>query len=99
MSVVAPTVVDALRAVTEPCSILMRRPMSIVDMGLIEAIEIEGGHVHVTLVLTDASCVHFTSMQRYIGEVLVELEGVDEVTVGMSVTQLWTPDRVSGEFR
>jgi metal-sulfur cluster biosynthetic enzyme len=98
MSVVATTVLDALRSVTEPCSILMRRPMSIVDMGLIESVEIEGGHVHVTLVLTDASCVHFTSMQRYIREVLLELEAVDEVTVGMSVTQLWTPDRMTAEF-
>ena len=59
-----------------------------------EEVVIDGGHVHVVLVLTDPSCVHFLGMRRYIVDVLTALAGVDTVDVSMSTTQLWTSDRV-----
>jgi metal-sulfur cluster biosynthetic enzyme len=86
-------VLAALRSVPEPCSIAMGRPTDICEMGLIEDVRIEGSRVQVTLVLTDPSCVHFTAMQRYISDALLELDGVSEVAVSMSTTQLWTPER------
>jgi metal-sulfur cluster biosynthetic enzyme len=86
-------VMEALGAVPEPCSVLMRRPTDIASMGLIESVEIEGGKVDVVLVLTDPSCVHFNGMSRYIADALADVEGVEEVEVTMSTTQLWTPDR------
>lgn len=82
-----------LRRVPEPCGILMREPIDICDMGLVDEIVIGDGHVRVVLVLTDASCVHFSGLQRYIGDVLRELPGVDTVEVVASTTELWTPDR------
>jgi len=88
------SVLEALRGVPEPCSIAMKTPMDICEMGLVEEIEIAGGHVGVTLVLTDPSCVHFTAMQRFITDELLELEGVESVSVGLSTRTLWTPDRV-----
>jgi metal-sulfur cluster biosynthetic enzyme len=87
-------VLDALRGVPEPCSIAMKAPMDITEMGLVETIEIDGDHVDVTLVLTDPSCVHFTAMQRYISDELLQLDGVETVAVGISARTLWTPDRV-----
>ena len=86
-------VMEALGTVPEPCSVLMRRPTDIHSMGLIESVAIEGGKVDVVLVLTDPSCVHFTAMRSYIGDALADVEGVEEVEVTMSTTQLWTPDR------
>jgi metal-sulfur cluster biosynthetic enzyme len=86
-------VMEALGTVPEPCSVLMRRPTDIASMGLIESVEIEGGKVDVVLVLTDPSCVHFNGMRRYIADALADVEGVEEVEVTMSTTQLWTPDR------
>jgi metal-sulfur cluster biosynthetic enzyme len=70
----------------------MGSPQSIVDMGLIESITIEGSAVRVCLVRTDPYCVHFTVMRRYITEVLDPIDGVEEVDVTMSTAQLWTPD-------
>lgn len=86
-------VLDALRAVPDPCSIAMRAPVDICEMGLVEEIAIEDGHVDVTLVLTDPSCVHFTALQRFIRDQLLNLDAVESVTVGMSTRTLWTPDR------
>jgi metal-sulfur cluster biosynthetic enzyme len=94
MSVARAAVLAALRAVPEPCSIAMRAPMDICEMGLVEDIEIDGGHVGVTLVLTDPSCVHFGAMRRFISDELLKLDSVETVGVGTSTRTLWTPDRV-----
>jgi metal-sulfur cluster biosynthetic enzyme len=88
-----------LRRVPEPCGLLMRTPLNICEMGLIETIEREAGHVRVELVLTDTSCVHFAGMRGYIADVLKELPGVESVTVTASTTTLWTPDRLTHSER
>ncbi|HKS98649.1 MAG TPA: iron-sulfur cluster assembly protein [Rugosimonospora sp.] len=84
---------DHLRRVPEPCALLMRRHDDIVAMGLVDGVECHDGHVRVELVLTDASCVHFGGLQRYIRDVLTGLPGVRTVAVTASRTKLWTPDR------
>lgn len=84
-----------LRRVTEPCSIAMRRPIDIVDMGLVERIDVDAGHVRVELCLTDPACVHFRALQRYIADVLLEHGGVESVEVVQTVDELWTPDRAA----
>ncbi len=87
---------ECLRTVPEPCSLLMREPTNITDMGLLEHVEIDGGRVRVELVLTDPSCLHFGAMQRFITDALLHVDGVDEVEVRASTTVLWSPDRVVG---
>jgi metal-sulfur cluster biosynthetic enzyme len=82
-----------LRQVPEPCGLLMRAPLDITEMGLVDEISCENGRVRVVLVLTDPSCVHFGGMRRYITDVLGELPGVETVEVAISTTTLWTPDR------
>jgi metal-sulfur cluster biosynthetic enzyme len=87
---------ERLRTVPEPCGLLMRTPIDICEMGLVDEISCSDGRVRVELVLTDASCVHFGGLRRYITDVLLELPGVDTVEVTASTTKLWTPDRRSG---
>lgn len=84
---------EALHRVPEPCGLLMREPIDICDMGLVDLIEHDAGRVRIVLVLTDASCVHFTGLQRYIADVVGELPGIESVTVDASTTDMWTPDR------
>jgi metal-sulfur cluster biosynthetic enzyme len=83
-----------LRKVREPCSILMRNPIDICEMGLVEDIRVVSGHVVVELCLTDPSCVHFNALQQYIIDELRQLEGVVSVEVTQTTLTLWTPDRV-----
>ena len=82
-----------LECVTEPCSIAFGKPISIVEMGLIERIDVTAGHAEVTLCLTDAACVHFAGMQRFIRDELLALPEISTVEVRQTLELLWTPDR------
>jgi metal-sulfur cluster biosynthetic enzyme len=86
-------VMERLRTVPEPCGLLMREPIDICQMGLVEQIACDQGVVRIELVLTDTSCVHFSGLRRYITDVVGELPGVESVVVTASTTRLWTPDR------
>lgn len=88
-------VLDALRSVPEPCSLAMRSPLDICEMGLVEEVSIEAGTVRVELVLTDPSCAHFNSMRRFIGDAVSALDDVDSVEVVISTTELWTAERIA----
>jgi metal-sulfur cluster biosynthetic enzyme len=94
MTVTRSSVLEALQDVPEPCSIAMRNPMDITEMGLVDEVEVEVGHVRVELLLTDPACVHFTAIRRFINDVLMRLDGVETVEVALSTKKLWTPDRV-----
>jgi metal-sulfur cluster biosynthetic enzyme len=94
MSVSRDAIMRELAKVPDPCSIAMGDPLDIDEMGLVEDVAIDAGHVQVTLVLTDPSCVHFRSMQRFVVDLLSAVDGVQSVEVLMSTRQLWTPDRI-----
>jgi metal-sulfur cluster biosynthetic enzyme len=83
----------ALARVVEPCSLAFGKPISIVAMGLIERIEVAGGQAKITLCLTDAACIHFAGMQRFIRDELLELPEIETVEVRQTLDRLWTPDR------
>jgi metal-sulfur cluster biosynthetic enzyme len=87
-------VLAKIDSVPEPCGFLMRAPLSVLEMGLIDAVHIDSGKVEIELVLTDASCVHLSSMREYIADAVRDLDGVQSVEVVPSSTKLWTPDRV-----
>jgi metal-sulfur cluster biosynthetic enzyme len=84
---------EELQRIPEPCGLLMREPIDICEMGLVDEVDCADGHVRIVLVLTDASCVHFSGLQRYIGDVVGALAGVRSVKVTASTTKMWTPDR------
>jgi len=88
-------IMERLATIAEPCGIAMRLAINICEMGLVEAVSISGGHVKVTLCLTDPACVHFSSLQHYICDVLTDVEGVNDVEVTQTTKVLWTPDRVT----
>jgi metal-sulfur cluster biosynthetic enzyme len=84
-----------LETIPEPCSLLMRTPMDICQMGIVGPVECApDGAVKVELVLTDASCIHFSHLQRYITDAVMAISDVTHVTVSASTSILWTPDRV-----
>jgi metal-sulfur cluster biosynthetic enzyme len=88
-----------LRTVIEPCSILMGNPISILEMGLLERLDHEDGHVRVILCLTDPGCVHFRGMRDYITHALLKVPGVSSVEVSLTTEKLWTPDRTGSAHR
>jgi len=89
-------ILHRLDTIPEPCSIAMGGTISLVGMGLVDDIVIaDDGMVTVTLCLTDAGCVHFSSMQRFIADEVERLAGVSGVRVVQTLDKLWTPDRVT----
>ena len=90
-------IVDALRDVYDPCC--ADRGVSIVDMGVVEDVRVDGAHVDVDLVLTTGWCPFVASMSSAIPERLRQMEGVETVEVRTVWDPVWTMDRLSESAR
>jgi metal-sulfur cluster biosynthetic enzyme len=90
-------IVDALREVYDPCC--AERGISIVDMGLVEDVRVDGASVEVDLVLTTGWCPFVAAMDSAIPERLHTLEGVESVEVKLLFDPVWTSDRLSASAR
>ena len=90
-------VVDALRDVYDPCC--ADRGVSIVDMGVVEDVRVDGAHVDVDLVLTSGWCPFVVSMSDAIPERLRRMDGVETVDVKVVWDPVWTMDRLSASAR
>jgi metal-sulfur cluster biosynthetic enzyme len=89
----------ALADVRDPCSLMNRTNLDIVEMGLVEDVGIDGGGVTVTLLLTDPTCIFFFEIARQIKERLSGLPGVESVEVVSLSDRLWEPDRIAPAAR
>lgn len=96
-SISGEAIVDALRDVYDPCC--ADRGISIVDMGVVEAVRVTDGHVEVDLVLTTGWCPFVTSMSTAIPERLSGVEGVESVDVRVVWDPVWTQERLSPSAR
>ena len=85
--------IDALREVYDPCC--ADRGISIVDMGVVEDVRLDGSHVDVDLVLTTGWCPFVASMSDAIPAALRDLDGVEGVEVRVLFDPVWTPERLS----
>jgi len=88
---------DALRDVHDPCC--QDRGISIVDMGVVEDVHVEGSRVRVDLVLTTGWCPFVVSMSEAIPRRLRQVEGVEDVQVQVLWDPVWTMDRLSESAR
>jgi len=90
-------IVDALRDVYDPCC--ADRGVSIVDMGVVEDVRVDGAHVDVDLVLTTGWCPFVATMSSAIPDRLRDLDGVETVDVRVVWDPVWTPERLSQSAR
>ena len=89
--------IDALRDVYDPCC--EDRGISIVDMGVVEDVRVDGSRVQVDLVLTTGWCPFVVNMSTAIPERLRRVEGVEDVDVEVVWEPVWTMDRLSDDAR
>ncbi len=75
---------DALRDVLDP-----EYPVSLVDLGLIRGVEVDGRKVHIKLTYTCMGCPAMDMIQDDIEERLLEMDGVDEVDIEV-VWETWS---------
>jgi metal-sulfur cluster biosynthetic enzyme len=91
------TIVEALGGVYDPCC--AERGLSVVDMGLVEDVRVEGSRVRVGLVLTTGWCPFVASLSTTIPDHLRRLPGVTDVEVNVLWDPVWTSDRLSPKAR
>ncbi len=92
-----PALIDALREVYDPCC--ADSGISIVDMGVVEDVRLDGSHVDVDLVLTTGWCPFVASMSSAIPDRLMRLDGIQSVDVKVVWDPVWTMDRLSDTAR
>jgi metal-sulfur cluster biosynthetic enzyme len=87
------TITDALRDVYDPCC--ADRGLSVVDMGLIDHIAVDGDQTTVDLVLTSGWCPFVVPLLDTIRRRIADLDLVRPIDVRVVWDRAWTSDRLS----
>jgi metal-sulfur cluster biosynthetic enzyme len=70
--------------------------VSIVDLGLIYNVEVDNhGACVITMTLTTIGCPLFGQIQKEIEDAVMEVEGVEDITIDLTFDPPWTPDKMS----
>ena len=88
---------EALRDVYDPCC--ADRGISIVDMGVVGDVRMQGANVSVDLVPTTGWCPFVATMSSAIPDRLRQLAGVETVDVQVVWEPVWTMERLSPSAR
>ena len=75
---------DALREVLDP-----EYPVSLVDLGLIRGVEVEGAKAKIKLTFTCMGCPAMDMIQDDVSDRLLEMDGIDEVDIEV-VWETWS---------
>ena len=90
MTICSEQVVQALRGVFDP-----ELGMSVVDLGLVYDVRIDGSRVGVTMTLTVQGCPLHESMIGWVQRAIGQIPGVEEVAVTITFEPPWTPARIA----
>lgn len=86
---------ERLDEVLDPCSTFTARPHSIIDLGLVDGVRIDGRDVTVDLLPTNQLCMYIPHMTDEIETRLRRLPAVDSITVEVVADEVWTRDRMT----
>jgi len=93
MADVSEAIVEALRAVHDPCC--REKGISVVDMGLVRSVDVDGEDAHVELVLTSGWCPFAVDLLSTVRERIEQVAGVENATVKIRWDEAWSPERLS----
>ena len=85
---------EALETVQDP-----ELPVTVIDLGLIDDVTVDGGRVHVTMIPTFSACPAIDVMRQDIRKTLLNLPGVHSVEVELSFAEPWTMARMNEQGR
>jgi metal-sulfur cluster biosynthetic enzyme len=88
-------VMSRLHGVIDPCSAATRVPLSIVEMGMIERVEVLSGVVTVALRMTSPLCHALPYFEMEIERVLGDVPGVVGVKCTFDHGGNWQPDNMT----
>ena len=90
-------VLDALSSVYDPCC--REKGISVVDMGLLRSVTVNGMHTRVELMLTSGWCPFAARLLGEIEDALTARPNVDTCDVEVVWDEAWTTDRLSDSAR
>ena len=82
-------VLEALASVVDP-----ELGLSIVDLGLVYGVRVDGGQVAVTMTLTAPGCPLHEVMGEWARAAVAAVPGVERVDVAITFDPPWTPERM-----
>jgi metal-sulfur cluster biosynthetic enzyme len=90
-------VMEALASVYDPCC--AEKGLSVVDMGLVRRVDLDGERPRVELVLTSGWCPFAATVVGEISEKVAAVAGTAGSTVEIVWDEPWTSDRLSDKAR
>lgn len=90
---------DALHRVVDPCSIATGVPVSIVDMGLVLEVAVDGPTAHVQLCVTAPICLQITNILAKVEEMVAEVPGIETVNCTVDAAYEWMPSMMAQSAR
>ncbi len=90
-------VYKALDTVKDPCMGAAGLDLSIVDLGLVYGVEVDGGSVNVEMTFTEIGCVFTHVIGSGVYDAVGALPGVESVELTPRWLPLWTEDRVNAK--
>ncbi len=92
------SILGAMRQVRDP-----ELMINVVDLGLIYGVgvdEVEGKtNVHVLMTMTTPACPFGPQLVQDVKDAVASLEGAGEISVQITLSPPWTPDRMTEEAR
>jgi metal-sulfur cluster biosynthetic enzyme len=90
-------VMEALRSVYDPCC--QEKGLSVVDMGLVRSVAVDGDQARVELLLTTGWCPFAANLVGMISERIEGLPGLAGADVEVVWDEPWTTERLSDRAR
>jgi metal-sulfur cluster biosynthetic enzyme len=84
---------DALADVYDPCC--REKGISVLDMGLVRAVHVDGGRARVELLLTSGWCPFAATVLTEVEQRIRAAPGVTDADVEIVWDEAWTTDRLS----
>jgi len=88
---------DALAGVYDPCC--REKGISVLDMGLVRSVQVEGGVAKVELLLTSGWCPFAAGVLTEVKEQILGQPGIRDADVSIVWDEAWTTDRLSPRAR
>jgi metal-sulfur cluster biosynthetic enzyme len=97
MTDIRAAIMDQLRAVYDPCC--QEKGISVVDMGLVRSVALDGDRARVELLLTTGWCPFAANLIGMISERVEALPQVSAASVEIVWDEAWTTERLSDDAR
>lgn len=98
MTIAEETILAALRQVIDP-----ELRVNVVDLGLIYGVGLDEAdgktNIHVMMTMTSPACPYAPELMEEVKQVLSALPQAGNVTVQLTLSPPWTPDRMTEEAR